>query len=216
MRFVEGAPSLETLINGVPTDIGTSAYLTVNGATVATSFLYGSRTPFVPVPAGVLSLTALDSLGFAVGPVKTTAALTAGKSYTVVLLGAYPNYHALTYEEPASTGNAVLALYEASPSFPTADFGRFSASSRSNFKKLGTARLGSVVTVSLGTSVSDLGGYVGKGTKPLFNGTVTPSSIDAFDTSNALPFNNANRLSLFVFDPKPGSSIGPVIGSLDQ
>ncbi len=216
VRFVEGAPSLEALVGGVPTDIGVTAYLTVNGMTVATSFLYGSRTPFVPVPAGTLSLVALDSSGYAVGPVKTSSALAAGKSYTVILLGAYPNYHALPFEEPASTGDAVVALYEASPSFPSADFGRFTASTGLNKKKLGHAQFGSVVTVSLGKSVSDFGGYVGTGTKPVSRGTVTPVSVNGFDLNNALPFNNAARLSLFVFDPKSGSSIGPVIGSLDQ
>jgi hypothetical protein len=216
VRFAEGAPVLETLINGVPQDIGNSAYLTVNGATVTTAFPYGSITPFVALPAGTLSLTALDSVGYAVGPIKTSAPLAAGKSYTVVLLGAYPSYHAVTFEEPASTGNAALALYEASPSFSSADFGRFTASTNSNYKKLGTAHFSNVVTVSLGKSVSNFGGYVGSGTKPILNGAITVSSVDGFDTGNALPFNNATRLSVFVFDPKPGSSLGPVFGSLDQ
>jgi hypothetical protein len=216
VRFVEGAPTLETLVNGVPTDIGSTAYLTVNGATVATSFLYGARTPFVALPAGTLSLTALDSLGYAVGPVKTPTTLTPGKSYTVVLLGAYPTYRVVTYEEPPNNGNAVLAIYAASPSHPSVDFGRFTASSNSNFKKLGNARFGSVVAVSLGKNVSNFGGYVGTGTKPILNGAVTPVSVDGFDTANALPFKNASRLSLFLLDPKPGSSNGPVFGGLDE
>lgn len=216
VRFVEGAPVLEALVNGVPQDIGITAYLTVNGATVATAFLYGTRTPFVAVPPGTLSLTALDSLGYAVGPVKTTAALTAGKSYTVVLVGAYPTYRALTFEEPAATSDARLAVYEASPSFRSADFGSFTASTNSNYKKLGTAQFGNVVSASLAKSVSDFGGYVGTGTNPIQNGAVTLVSVDGFDTANALPFNGAGRLSLFVFDPKPGSGIGPVFGNLDQ
>jgi hypothetical protein len=215
VRFVEGAPVLEALVNGAPTDIG-DAYLTVNGATVATSFPYGARTPFVPVPAGTLSLVALDSLGYAVGPIKTPASLSAGKSYTVVLVGAYPAYHALIFAEPASSSDAAMAVYEASPSFPSADFGRFTASSRSNFKKLGNARFGNLVQVTLGNSVTNFGGYVGTSTRPLPNGAVTPASVDGFDVNNALPFNNAARLSLFVFDPKPGSASGPVFGSLDQ
>jgi hypothetical protein len=216
VRFAEGAPALEALVNGVPQDIGSSAYLTVNGATVATSFPYGAVTPFLALPAGTLSLTALDSVGYSVGPIKTTTTLTAGESYTVVLLGAYPAYHAVTFEEPTSTGNATLAVYDASPSLPSVDFGRFIASTGSSFKKIGTARFGSVVAESLGKNVSDFGGYVGKGTKPIVNGTVTLASVDGFDTGNILPFNNATRLSLFVFDPKPGSSLGPVFGSLDQ
>ena len=216
VRFVEGAPVLEALVNGAPQDIGSTAYLSVNGATVATSFLYGTRTPFVALPAGTLSLTALDSLGYAVGPVNTTAALTAGKSYTVVLVGAYPTYRALTFEEPAATSDAQLAVYEASPSFRSADFGSFKASTNANYKKLGTAQFGDVVTVSLGKRVSNFGGYAGSGTHPLPNGAVTPVSVDGFDTANVLPFNGAGRLSLFVFDPKPGSGIGPVFGSLDQ
>ena len=51
VRFADGAPSLETLINGVPADIG-AAYLQVNGKTVASSFDYGTLTPFVTLPAG--------------------------------------------------------------------------------------------------------------------------------------------------------------------
>jgi hypothetical protein len=216
VRFVEGAPLLEALVNGVPTDIGSTAFLTVNGATVATSFLYGTRTPFVPVPAGTLSLTALDSLGFAVGPVKTTSAISAGKTYTVILVGAYPTYHALVFEEPASTSDARFSVYEASPAFPSADFGRFTASTISNFKRLGSIRYGNVATVSLGKSVADFGGYVGKGIRPIQNGAVTLVSIDGFDATNALPFNGSGRLSLFVFDPKSGSAAGPVFGNLDQ
>jgi hypothetical protein len=46
-------------------------------------------------------------------------------------------------------------------------------------------------------------------------GALTPSQVNPFDTKNALPFQKASRLSLFLFDPASGS-IGPVIGSLDQ
>jgi len=67
VRFAEGAPLLETLIDGVPTDIGL-AYLQVDGRTVATSFPYGTITPFTGVSAGKLSLRALDEAGYAVGP----------------------------------------------------------------------------------------------------------------------------------------------------
>jgi hypothetical protein len=215
VRFVEGAPSLQALVNGVPTDIG-QAYLAVNGATVASSFPYGAMTQFVAFPAGTLSLEALDSLGYSVGPVKTSATLSAGKNYTVVLVGSYPTYRALTFDEPTGTGNASLTVYEASPGFPSADFGSFAASSHSNFRKLGNARFGTVVTVALGKSVSNFGGYVGTGTTPLFNGALAVAAVNAFDTHSALPFQNATRFSLFVFDPKPGSSNGPVFGSLDQ
>jgi hypothetical protein len=216
VRFAEGAPLLEALVNGVPQDIGDTAYLTVNGATVATAFPYGTITPFAAFPAGTLSLTALDSVGYAVGPIKTSTPLAAGKSYTVVLLGTYPAYRAVVFEEPASSSNAALAVYEASPSFTSADFGRFTASTGTNFKKLGTARFGNLVEVSLGKSVSNFGGYVGRGITPITHGAVTPVSLNGFDTGNALPFNNATRLSLFVFDVKPGGSLGPVFGSLDQ
>ena len=72
VRFADGAPNLKTLINGQPEDIG-SAYLQVNGATVASSFNYGTITPFVSASAGTLSLVARDELGYAVGPLKTTA-----------------------------------------------------------------------------------------------------------------------------------------------
>ena len=214
VRFVEGAPILETLINGLPQQIS-SPYLTVNGATVASSFLYSMRTPFVPVSAGTLTLVARDSFGNAISPVKTTMALAPGKTYTVILVGAYPKYSALTFEEPAPGTNASVALYEASPSFPNADFGSFTASTHSNFKKLGSAHYGSLVTVSLGKGVSDFGGYVGTGTNSAPGGALTLQSVDSLDTQNVLPFNAAGRLSLFVFDPGQGSVPGPVFGNLD-
>ena len=115
MRFAEGAPFLETLINGVPTDIG-QAYLQVDGATVASTFTYGTVTQFSATSAGTHSLRALDELGYAVGPLKTPA-LSAGGRYTLALVGAYPNYRVLAFAEPSGDG-AQLSLYEASPSIP--------------------------------------------------------------------------------------------------
>jgi hypothetical protein len=215
VRFVEGAPELEAIINGAPQDIG-NAYLTVNNGTVASSFAYGTLTPFMPVTPGILSLAARNSLGAVVGPVNTTVPVAPGKSYTVIFVGAYPKYSALVFPEPAPNANASLALYEASPSHPSADFGRFKASSHANFQTLGSAHYGEVAIASIGKSVSNFGGYVGKGTQPVSNGAFTVSSIDTFDTANALPFNNATRLSLFLFDPKPGSGAGPAFGILDQ
>jgi hypothetical protein len=214
VRFVEGAPLLEALVNGQPTDIGV-AYLSVNGTTVASSFPYAFVTPFRPFRAGTLALTASDSLGYTVGPIKTSTPLQSGKSYTVILLGTYPAYDAVVYEEPPASTSAQLSLYEASPSVRTTDFGRFSASNRSHFVKLGSASYGSVATVTLGKSVSNFGGYAGQATKPFPGGALTLAEVNSFDTRNVLPFNAATRLSLFVIDPKPGSSLGPVIGSLD-
>jgi Domain of unknown function (DUF4397) len=215
VRFVEGAPLLEALVNGQPTDIG-AAYLSVNGTTVASTFPYAAVTPFQSFRAGTLSLTASDSLGYTVGPVKTSTPLQSGKSYTVILLGAYPAYNAVVFEEPATSSSAQLSLYEASPSVRTADFGRFDASNRSNFVKLGSASYASVATVTLGKGVSNFGAYAGQGVKPFANGALTLESVDSFDQRNVLPFNAATRLSLILIDPKPGTSLGPVIGSLDQ
>ena len=212
VRFIDGAPSLETLINGVPQDIGT-AYLQLGGKTVASLFTYGSISPFTLVPPGPQSLTARDELGYAVGPLKT-AALTGGNHYTLIVVGAYPHYRVLVFEEPKNTNGAQLSFYEASPTVPSADFGSFRASSRSNFKTLGRAHLGSVATVPLGAKVSNIGGFVGPSNAPI--GTVTPAQIDAFDSRNALPFHAASRLSLFLLDVKSGTAIGPVIGSLDR
>jgi hypothetical protein len=215
VRFAEGAPELDTLVDGAPQNIG-QAYLRVDGQTVATTFNYGSVTPFASLPAGPQKLSALDALGYEVGPFQSDA-LTGGKRYTLVLVGSYPNYQVLTFEEPASTNDgAQLSLYEASPAEPAADFGSFTASRRSNFKALGHASLGNVATVSLGKSVTNFGGYVGHGTQPFTNGALTLANLDSFDKRNALPFHNAARLSLFLFDAKTGSSIGPVVGSLDQ
>jgi len=214
VRFAEGAPNLEAVINGVVQELS-GTYLTVNNATVATSFVYGTFTPFVPIAPGTLTLNALDSNGNALGPVKTNVAVASGKSYTVVLAGNYPKYSALVFEEPSSSTNASESLYNAAPSRQSADFGRFTVSTHSNFKKLGSAHYGGVTTLSLGSEVADFGGYVGTGSRPLLNGALAVSSVNPLDTNNALPFNSAARLSLFLFDPKSGSSSGPVFGSLD-
>ncbi|MGC9993441.1 MAG: DUF4397 domain-containing protein [Candidatus Cybelea sp.] len=220
VRFADGAPELEAPINGVPQDICASAslpcYLQVDGQTVTSLFAYGSATEFLNVTAGTLSLVARDETGYAVGPLKTTP-LAAGKLYTLIVIGSYPHYRVLAFEEPASPkGNAQLSLYEASPSVPSADFGSFSASSHSGFKQLGSAKLGDVVTVSLGASVSNFGGYAGHGNKPFTGGDVTLASVNTFDKHNVLPFHNALRFSLLLFDAKSGSTSGPVFGSLDR
>ena len=213
VRFLEGAPSLDVLVNGIPTDLG-AAYLTVGGATIATSFPYGTLTPFSSFPAGTLSLEARDTSGYVVGPVKM-GTLAAGKRYTAVLLGTYPAYRVATFEEPSNGNGASLAVYEASPAFPSADFGSFRASTRSRFKKLGNARFGNVATASLGNRRSNFGASVGTGVTPIPGGALTVQNVDPFDSGNALPFHNAVRLSLFVLDPLPSSSNGPVFGSLD-
>lgn len=217
VRFADGAPFLETLIAGTPENIcsGASApcYLQVDGSTVASSFSYGTITSFLNLTAGTHSLVARDDLGYAVGPMKT-AALAAGKRYTLIVVGTYPNYSVLTFEEPASSGDAQLSLYEASPAMPQAEFGSFSASGHSGFKQLGSAKLGSVATVDLGKSVSNFGGYVGKPSATI--GTATPQQLNAFDRHNVLPFHVAARLSLFLFDAKPSTAVGPVFGSLDK
>lgn len=215
VRFAEGAPELEALIDGVPQNIG-NAYLQVDGQTVSSQFNYGTMTNFLFLSPGAHSLVALDELGYRVGPLKS-ASLSAGKEYTLILVGTYPNYRVLTFEEPASSkGQVQLSLYEASLSVPNADFGSFTASSHSGFKRLGSAKLGSVATLSLGASVSNFGGYVGKGDKPFTGGDLKLAQVDGFDKHNVLPFHNASRFSLFLFDVKEGSSQGPVFGSLDR
>jgi len=216
VRFVDGTPSLEAIIGSIPQPIcpvaSAPCYLQVNGQTVTQLFTYGSMTNFMPLSAGVHSMRALDTSGYFVGPLKTPS-LVAGHTYTLVIVGAYPNYEVLTFEEPKSSDGAQLSLYEASPSVPDIDFGRFKASSHSGFTKLGSAHVGNVVTVSLGKQVTDLGGYAGHGTTPLTNGALTVAQINSFDTNSALPFNNAGRLSLFFFDLN--GTNGPLFGSLD-
>ncbi|HEY2554398.1 MAG TPA: DUF4397 domain-containing protein [Candidatus Cybelea sp.] len=225
VRFAEGAPELDTIINGVPASIGL-AYLRVNGQTVSSQFNYGTITPFLNTTPGTKSMTALDILGYRVGPLKSSP-LTGGKDYTLVLVGTYPHYRVLTFEEPPdSKGGAQLSLYEASPAVPGADFGSFTASSQTNYKRLGSATLGNVATVSLGGQVTNFGGYAGKGTTPFVCGNhikcgdVTPASVDSFNKRNELPFHNASRLSLFLFDsnanPSGSAGAGPVFGSIDR
>jgi hypothetical protein len=218
VRFAQGSPLLEVLVDGVLQTIETP-YLQVDGKLVASLFTYGTFTPFLIVPAGVHSIVARDTLGYGVGPIKTTS-LSAGGRYTLILVGSYPNYRVLTFPEPASDKNAQLSLYEASPMVPLERFGGFVASSHSGFKQLGTAKLGDVVTVNLGKSVTNFGGYVGSAycapaSKPA--NCITPSQIYAFDTRNALPYHSLSRLSLFLFDYKGGSPpTGSLFGSLDE
>ena len=224
VRFAEGAPELVATINGLPQCIGTS-YLQMDGQTVNSSFAYGTLTQFTLVPPGTHELTVLDDLGYRVGPIKT-AALSAGKNYTLVITGIgastcnppkLPTYSVITFEEPPNSNEAQLSLYEASPKVPKADFGSFDASSNAHYTKLGSATLGNVVTVTVGKSVTNFGGYAGTGVQPFYGGTVTPVQVDGFDTQNALPFQRAARLSLFLFDAKTGSCpCGPVLGSLDR
>ena len=217
VRFADGAPSLETLIGGVPQplcpDASSPCYLQVNNQTVTQAFYYGSMTSFVNVTAGTLSLVARVEAGYSVGPLKT-AALSPGKNYTLVVAGSYPKYQVLTFEEPANSGSAQLSFYNAAPSISQTHFGTFRASTHSGFNQRGSARFGDVSTVSLGKSVSDVGGYVGNTGSPI--GTVTPSQIDAFDRHNALPYHNIARLSLLLFDPKCSSCSPLVLGSLDR
>ncbi|HET6275057.1 MAG TPA: hypothetical protein VFE16_03865 [Candidatus Cybelea sp.] len=216
MRFIDGAPLLDALNNGVPQPLGLDAYLQANAQTVASQFVYGSMTPFERMNAGTLALTARDTLGFSVGPLKS-APLGAGKQYTLIVVGSYPNYQVLTFEEPGAGKGAQLSLYEASPSTAQAGFGSFAASSSSQFKQLGSAKFGTLSTVTLGTSVSNLGGFVG--TPGHLIGVETPQGINPFDKRNALPFHAIERLSLFLFDAdtQGGSGPpGPVFGSLDK
>lgn len=210
VRFADGAPNLETLIGGVPEDIG-NAYLQYDARTVASSFAYGTITPFVSVTAGSHTLTARDQLGYAVGPLPI-GTLVAGKQYTLVITGTYPTYHVLTFSEPPPNG-AQLSLYEASPAVPQSAFGSFRAAQHSGYKQFGSAAYGDVATVALGSAVTNFGGYAGSVSSPI--GSFTPRQINAFDTKNALPFHTIGRLSLFLFDPKQGTTIGPLFASLD-
>ena len=214
VRFVDGAPDLKALVAGVPQPIcaGTSlpCDLSVNGKTVS-EFFYGYVTTFVSLSGGTLSLVAFSSNGNSVGPIKTNA-LSPGNRYTVIIAGNYPNYRAYTFAEPTSSSDAELSLYEASTAMPQASFGSFRASSNSNYKQLGIATIGKVTTVNLGKSVTDFGGYVGSQSKPI--NKLTPSQADSFDSKNALPFNAANRFSLFLLDGVESKTA--VFGSLDQ
>jgi hypothetical protein len=212
VRYIDGAPVLEALINGVPQSLGSNVYLQLDTTTVVSLFNYGTASSFMPTPPGTHSLFARNTEGYFVGPLKT-AALSPGQRYTLIVVGSYPKYQVLTFEEPPFSNTAAISLYEASPSVPQTTFGSFKASTGSNFKQLGSARFGNLVTASLGKSVSNIGGYVGPASKKL--GALTPSQVNPFDTQNVLPFQRASRLSLFLFDPGTGS-IGPVIGSLDQ
>ncbi len=213
VRYLDGAPALETLVNGSPQNLGSNAYLQVDSQTVVSIFDYGSMSTFLPIAAGTHKLIARNTLGYFVGPLSTTA-LSPGKRYTLIVVGSYPHYRVLTFEEPAASANAAVSLYGASPSTPQASFGTFKASTDTDFKQLGSARFGTVATVSLGKSAPDVGGYVGESSRPL--GKLTPSQINSFDLNNVLPFHSQSRLSLFLFDLKTTSAPPRVFGSLDQ
>ena len=212
VRFMEGAPQLDAIIGGHPQSIG-SAYLRVDGQTVASSFNYSTLTSYVTMPSGLRSLTARNLLGYAVGPIKIPA-LTGGATYTLVLVGSYPKYSVLAFADPATGSGAQLSLYEASPTVPQAAFGTFAASTKSNFKQRGSAKFGDVATATIGKSVSNIGGYVGTPSNTL--GTLTLAQIDPHDKHNVLPFHVATRLSLFLLDPGTGNPPGPVFGNLDR
>ncbi|MBV8489532.1 MAG: DUF4397 domain-containing protein [Candidatus Eremiobacteraeota bacterium] len=222
VRFLEGAPELETNVAGAPQALGLSSFLTVNGQTVSSGGAYGFAyqwmTQFINVQTGAQTLKVYDSIGYSVGPF-TTPPLKAGSFYTVAIVGTYPKYKLLTFNEPAPSTGAALSVYEASPTKPAVDFGTFVAGKAcagtfAGYKKLGSARLGSVVTVSLGKSIQGFGAYVGSGTTPIGNASVPPCHVNAFDVKNALPFTNAHRLSLFLLDA--GSYPSPVLGALDR
>jgi hypothetical protein len=214
VRFVDGAPELQVYANGALQTLGV-AYLQVNSQTVVSIFSYGSFSSFLPIAPGAHSLFARNTQGYVVGPL-TTPALSPGKRYTLIVVGSYPHYRVLAFEEPPFSDTAAISLYEASPSVPQTTFGRFEASTATNFRQLGSARFGNLATASLGKSVSNIGGYVGSSSKPL--GTITPVQANPFDSNNVLPFQKASRLSLFLFDArsKSGTASGPVFGSLDQ
>ncbi|MBV8149189.1 MAG: DUF4397 domain-containing protein, partial [Candidatus Eremiobacteraeota bacterium] len=213
VRFVEGSPLLEADVSGTPIGLGAS-YLTVDGTTIASSFGYGTITQYIPYAPGAHSIEVFDSVGYFVGPFKTPA-LASGKSYSIALVGRFPKYSLLTFEESSGGNGAALRVYEASPKRPSVDFGSFKASTASNYRKLAGVPLGRLAEVSLGSKVSDFGAYVGRGTKPITGGSITLQSVDSFDARNTLPFHNATRLSLFVLDASPGAQIGPVFGILD-
>jgi hypothetical protein len=219
LRFLEAAPTLEAIVNGQPTDIG-PAYLSVGGTTIASSFPYAALTAFSNFPAGAQSIELLDSIGYKVGPLETSA-LAGGKRYTIAVIGTYPNYKAIALQEPDPQSNVSLTAYGAAPSTPRIDFGSFHASGKPQYKQLGSVSFGTVVRKALGAHVTDFGGYIGHGQTPIRCGTVacgalTVHDVNSFDSSNVLPFNAANRFSLFFIDPKPGQPLGPVVGSLDQ
>ncbi|HEX3670885.1 MAG TPA: DUF4397 domain-containing protein [Candidatus Cybelea sp.] len=212
VRYIDGAPSLEADVNGYPVALGSNAYLQAGTENVVSDFTYGSVSPFLDISPSVHSLTARNSEGYAVGPLKIPS-LSSGKNYTLIVVGSYPTYQVLVFDEPAPTSDARLSLYEASPSVKSAGFGSFTASSHSNFKTLGNASFGNVVTVELGKQVNNFGGFAGPPNSPL--GALTLAQVDPQDAHNILPFHNAARLSLFLFD-QAGSGAGPVVGSLDR
>ena len=214
LRFLEAARELEALVNGVPTGLGTSRYLSVNGMTTSSQFPYAYLTTYSSFHAGTQSIEVLDELGYKVGPIQTDG-LTAGKQYTIAVVGSYPHYKAIAFEDPAATISAQVTVYEVSPSYANVDFGRFQASRHSNFQKVGRAAYGSVVSASLARSVSNLGGYVGKNVRPFASGALTLAQVNSFDQRNVLPFNASGRLALFVFHPESPSDPPAVLGSLD-
>jgi hypothetical protein len=222
VRFIEAAPVLEALVNGVPTPLGTSEYLSVDGTTKSSQFPYGYLTPYSEVHAGTQSVEVLDELGYQVGPLKTDA-LTSGKQYTIAIVGSYPSYKTIVFEDPAPAKTAQLALYQAAPSNASVDFGRFTASTHSNYQKLGSAAYGAVASVSLSAHVTNFGGYAGHGNTPFRahtsnhdpTGALTLESVNPFDVHNVLPFNSASRLSLFVMNPEASGDPPTVIGNLD-
>ncbi|HTX60334.1 MAG TPA: hypothetical protein VMH02_11770 [Verrucomicrobiae bacterium] len=215
-RFVNGAPVLETGSGGTVVSLG-AAYLQFDAATIASQFPYGSVTQYVSVlGTHPNSIELYDATGYSVGPIAVPP-LSGGKSYSLVLVGSYPNYRILAFEDPLPTGGASIVVRNAASQYRDADFGTFDAASASGYVKRGSVAYGSEKSVSLGTSVTNLGAYAGTGTTPFPNqSSLTLASVDSFDGSSSLPFNASGRLSLFIIDQSSDGSAGPLLGVLDR
>ena len=170
-------------------------------------------TPYLPLSTVSHELTVQDPSTFTgssyLGISGTLPALKAGGYYTVVLNGSYCQHTlALTTFEDSAQGNGALVVYAVAPDrgAPSFDFGSFPASSSSGpFTKLGTAIAGTRATASV-SATSNIGAYVSIGGAPQ---TILPNALDAYDATNALPFNALTSLALFIRDglnlAQPGS-----------
>ena len=133
-------------------------------------------------------------------------------------MGTYPKYSVLAFEEPASSkGTPNSPSTKRRQRYPVPISAASALRAIQASKQLGSAKLGNVVTVSLGASVSNFGGYTGQGNKP-FTGDRTLSqrqtrSINTTSCRFTMPRGSRSFSSM----PSPGARAAPFSGvSIDE
>jgi hypothetical protein len=213
---IAAAPTaLVRVVHGSP--VAGPVSVKVNGTTVLSNFLYGTITPYIPLPPGTYKISVVTAGGAAVN---ISATLKAAVSYSLVATGELapaahpktPNITVTGYVDGAFTkGKPAINFHHAAPV--------------ANIEvPFGVAPLGGPFPVKLGAST------FGKETGPLElrllripieayavsvkSFTLVPNQIDPADFSNVLPSAAGANLSVFAVDG-PAAALRPSIGGTD-